>query len=373
MMNIDTKFFLAIIIALLIVISVLLFLLFKLIKNYFKRTDWSLVYPELIGMYDGMDASNSVNSEFTQDDSSVIQDLDMMLHDELSPPQTDNNIQKFKNDISDEQQSGDTVLCTTYSPDSVEKDEEFIIATFASLPEQKAEVEEAAQLIDDELIKRAEKFLNLKVKNGQEIVFVLHIDGCEIDDPTQEIIWQGEIASVEFGVKILPEFTGKKLLAKMQISINGIPAGNIKFRIKIETDSTQIIKGDAAVKATTYNNAFISYASPDRDEVLRRTQMLSATGISFFQDIMQLKPGELWEKSLYKQIDNCDVFFLFWSTSAKNSKWVMEEYKYAQGLQSKGNAIEIIPVPIEGPPAPDPPEELSHLHFNDGFLYFIRN
>ena len=58
---------------------------------------------------------------------------------------------------------------------------------------------------------------------------------------------------------------------------------------------------------------------------------------------MQLKPGELWKKSLYKHIDNCDVFFLFWSSSAKSSKWVMEEYKYAQSLQSKGNAIEIIP------------------------------
>jgi len=369
----DIKFFLAIIIVLLIVISVLLFLLFKLIKNYYKRTDWSLVYPELTGMYDGMDVSNSVNSEFTQNDSSVTQDLDMMLHDEPSPSQADSNLQKFKNEVSSELQSGDTVLCTAYSPDVAEKDEEFIVAAFVSLPEQKTEVEAAAQLIDDELVKRAEKFLNLKVKKGQEIVFVLHIDGCEIDDPTQEIIWQGEIASVEFGIKILPAFTGKKLMAKLQISINGIPVGNIKFRIKVKTDSAQIIKEDATVEATTYKNAFISYASPDRDEVLRRTQMLSATGISFFQDIMQLKPGELWEKSLYKQIDNCDVFFLFWSSSAKNSKWVIEEYKYAQSLQSKGNAIEIIPIPIEGPPAPEPPEELSHLHFNDGFLYFIRN
>jgi hypothetical protein len=362
-MNIDIKVFLTIIIALLIFVSVLLFLLFKLIKNYFKRTDWSLVYPELAGMYKGEDF----------EDDSISAALDLMVSDDPAPPETDNNLQKFKNEISSEQQSGDTVLCTAYSPNSVEKDEEFIVAAFASLAEQKAEVEEAAQLIDDELIKRAEKFLNLKVKNGQEIVFVLHIDGCEIDDPTQEIIWQGEIASVEFGVKILPEFTGNKLLAKLQISINGIPAGNIKFRIKIEADTTQNIKEDAPVEATTYKNAFISYASPDRDEVLRRTQMLSATGISFFQDIMQLKPGELWEKSLYKQIDNCDVFFLFWSSSAKNSKWVREEYKYAQGLQSKGNAIEIIPIPIEGPPASDPPEELSHLHFNDGFLYFIRN
>ncbi len=363
----DIRFFLIVIIAFLGAISILLFLLYRLIKKYFSRTDWSLVYPELMGMYEEDDMSYSIKG------NSVSQDLDQMLYEEPSPSQAADNLEKFKNDISIEQQSGDTVLCTAYSPEVVEMDEEFIVAAFVSFPEQKDEVEEAARMIDDELIKKAEKFLNLKVKNGEKISFILHIDGCEIDDPSQTITWQGEVASVEFGVKILPETTSKKLLAKLQISVAGIPAGNIKFRIKINNEESQTSIENAVVEATTYKNAFISYASPDRDEVLRRTQMLSATGISFFQDIMQLKPGELWEKSLYKQIDNCDVFFLFWSSSAKNSKWVMEEYKYAQSLQLKGKSIEIIPVPIEGPPAPDPPEELSHLHFNDGFLYFMRN
>ncbi len=366
-MEIDVRVFLLIIIIVLATIATLLFFLLGLIKHYIKTNNWNIVYPELGGMYEGEEIP------LYSKENSLTEDLDMMLADDPAPPQSDNNLEKFKNEVSTEQQPGDTVLCTAYSPNIVEKDEEFIVAAFASLPNQKAEVEEAAQLIDDEIIKRAEKFLNLKVKNGEEIAFLLRIDGCEIDDPTQEIVWQGEIASVEFGVTILPGFTGKKLMAKLQISINGIPAGNIKFRIKVEADATQMIKEDAAVEAVTYKNAFISYASPDRDEVLRRTQMLSATGISFFQDVMQLKPGELWEKSLYKHIDNCDVFFLFWSSSAKSSKWVMEEYKYAQSLQSKGNAIEIIPIPIEGPPAPAPPDELSHLHFNDGFLYFIGN
>jgi hypothetical protein len=364
-MNIDIRFYLALIIALLIVISILIFLLFRLIKKYFDRTDWRMVYPELGGMH------HSPISSFVG--NSITEDLDQMKHEEPIPPPTHSHLEKFKNDISNELRTGNTVLCTAYSPEVVEKEEEFIVAAFVSPPEQKEQVEAAAQLIDDELIKRVEKFLNLKVKNGEEISFLLHIDGCEIDDPTQSIIWQGELASVEFGVKILPEFNGKKLLAKMQISMDGIPVGNIKFRMQVEANASYIKMANAPVEATTYKNAFISYASADRDEVLRRTQMLSATGISFFQDILQLKPGELWEKSLYKQIDNCDVFFLFWSTSAKNSKWVMEEYKYAQSLQLKGIPIEIIPVPIEGPPAPEPPEELSHLHFNDGFLYFIRN
>jgi len=365
-MDIDIRFFLAFIIIILIAITILLFFILRHLKK-FVRFEWSLAYPELAGMYDGqaddfMPDSNKAHS--------IGEQLDMMLEEEPMV-QDINHREKFESEISNKQ--GDSVLCTAYAPDRVEKDEEFIIAAFASLPHQKEEVEEAAKLIDDELIKRAEKFLNLKVDKGDEVLFVLRVDGCEIDDPTQSIIWQGEIASVEFGVTVLDSFAGKKLMAKLQISVKGIPAGMIKFKIKVETDGLASPAENAAIQATNYKNAFISYASPDRNEVLRRTQMLSATGISFFQDIMQLKPGELWEQSLYKEIDKCDVFFLFWSSSAKNSKWVMEEYRYAQSLKSQGNAIEIVPIPIEGPPAPEPPEELSHLHFNDGFLYFIRN
>ena len=102
--------------------------------------------------------------------------------------------------------------------------------------------------------------------------------------------------------------------------------------------------------------------------------MLARTSISFFQDLLTLDPGERWEKALYRHIDASDVFFLFWSTSAKNSEWVMKEVRYA--LERKNldeNAPpEIVPIVIEGPPPVPPPPELEHLHFNDTFIYFIR-
>lgn len=360
LMESETRIFLIAILVLLAAILIFLGFLYFLLKKYFTRTDWSLVYPELAGMYYGDDDS------FSEPRS---QKLDRML--EKPPVATDKNLKKFEKDLL-AQQSGESVVCSAYSPNVVEIGEEFIIAAFISFPSQKEEVEKEAKLIDDELVKRAEKFLNLKAKHGDSISFVLQVENCEIDDYSQNIVWQGEITSVEFGVRVLSGFKGKKIMAKLNIGISGIPAGNIKFRIKVQEDVV-FETTDAPVKTTTYKKAFVSYASSDRDEVLRRTQMLSATGITFFQDIMQLKPGQLWESSLYREIDKCDVFFLFWSSSAKNSKWVKKEYEYAQGLQAGGKVIEIIPVPIEGPPTPEPPSELSHLHFNDGFLYFIQN
>ena len=354
---------------LLIILIILFFILWISFKNRKEMPDWTMVYPELAGMYEGFDEGRNYSLE--RADPLVSQKLDNMLEQDSSIK--NNIVDKFKNDLSSaEYLGGETVLCTAYAPNAVEVEEEFIIAAFISRPEQKKEVEEAALLIDDELIKRAEKYLNLKISAGDKILFNLQVDGCEIDDHSQTAYWMGGITSVEFGVKVLSGFNVKKLIAKLTIAINGIPAGNIKFRIKVQKDVAVFETIDAPTKATKYKNAFISYASSDRNEVLRRTQMLSASGISFFQDIMNLKPGELWEKSLYKEIDRCDVFYLFWSSSAKSSKWVKEEYKYAQNLQASGKEIEIIPIPIEGPPAPLPPDELSHIHFNDGFLYFIK-
>ena len=52
----------------------------------------------------------------------------------------------------------------------------------------------------------------------------------------------------------------------------------------------------------------------------------------------------------------------------------MEELRYALKRKA-GNDFappEIRPVILEGPPVPEPPEELSHIHFNDYLIYFMR-
>ena len=117
----------------------------------------------------------------------------------------------------------------------------------------------------------------------------------------------------------------------------------------------------------------MSYASEDRPEVLRRLQMLRPpfSDVAVFQDVLSLNPGDRWEKQLYLEIEDSDLFLLFWSTHAKNSSWVEREWRYALGRQGPDGAQPpaILPVILEGPPPPEPPKELAHLHFNDSLLY----
>lgn len=95
--------------------------------------------------------------------------------------------------------------------------------------------------------------------------------------------------------------------------------------------------------------AFLSYASPDRAEVIMRAQGLKAGGTDFFHDLLSLGPGEQASPGVMKET----------------------EYALARRAASGGRVPDIIPVLIEGPPPPTPPEALKDIHFNDCLLYVL--
>lgn len=107
--------------------------------------------------------------------------------------------------------------------------------------------------------------------------------------------------------------------------------------------------------------------------MLARVQMLRLFGIDYFQDVLKLEPGQRWAQELYRHIDSCDLFLLFWSKAARKSRWVMKEARYALERKAGGDDAppDIHPVIIEKP-APMPPRHLRHLHFSDPVVYFMK-
>ena len=160
----------------------------------------------------------------------------------------------------------------------------------------------------------------------------------------------------------------------MLVLVDSVPVGSVTFALKVTrgkvTESEPELRGD---RARRYSYAFLSYASPDRAEVIKRAQVLKAGGMSFFNDLLSLEPGERWERRLYQEIDRCDVFYLFWSSQSKASEWVMREIEYAlaRSAASENGDPDIIPVILEGPPPPTPPDTLKDIHFNDALLYVL--
>ncbi len=190
----------------------------------------------------------------------------------------------------------------------------------------------------------------------------------------QTLVWRGEPCACQFTVSAAANSTGRTFHPRVLVLVDSVPVGSLAFALKVTAEAVSKtepeLRGD---RARRYHYAFLSYASPDRAEVLKRAQGLKAGGTNFFSDLLSLDPGERWEKRLYEEIDRCDVFYLFWSSRAKASEWVMKETEYALARRAASNngGPDIVPVIIEGPPPPSPPESLKDIHFNDSLLYVL--
>lgn len=269
----------------------------------------------------------------------------------------------------------DPVDCTVFASPVAAPGQHLLVQVFAHRPEHGDTAAIMAREFDSATTRRGFRRLEIDVERGSELRFQLDMPGLAIDEPTQTLRWNGTPASVQFGVSVPAQLRSGTVIASLRVDLDTVPVGILKFKLNVES-AVQVPpqrepRGDVAY---TFHKAFISYASSDRTEVLKRVQILRQLQIDFFQDILSLEPGDRWQKLVYRHIDECDLFLLFWSSAAKRSEWVLKEAMYALG-RAKADSLgrpEIRPVIIEGPPPVEPPPELKDLHFNDPLVYLMR-
>jgi signal recognition particle receptor subunit beta len=264
----------------------------------------------------------------------------------------------------------ETADCSVFAPDETRPGDSVLVQAFAHRRQAAALVEKLARDFDEDARRRATTILHASIQRGELLTFHLTTTIGIVDPPLQSARWDGEVMSLQFGLAIPSDTLEGNCLGTLIVSRESVPVGHLKFVIKIRN------RVDAAAAALTtarrYRKAFVSYATSDRVEVLKRVQMLSQLRVDFFQDILELQPGAKWRDELFHQIDESDLFLLFWSSAARESEWVMNEVRYAIQRQASSNGEpEIMPVIVEGPPPAAPPPELQHLHFDDYLMYFM--
>jgi cold shock CspA family protein len=268
----------------------------------------------------------------------------------------------------------DEVQCTVFAPPTTMPGSTLLVQVFAHLPEEANDARAIATELDVAARRRAYRSLEATVSVGSRLEFELHMPALLIDDPVALLTWRGRTEAVQFVVSVPPETNVGSVIGTLSISRDGLPVGHVKFTLSVEAASGAMVAEPQGIEARRYRLAFVSYASHDRDEVLRRVQMLPVAGVRYFQDVLDLEPGRLWSTRLEEAIRDADVFLLFWSSHAKKSEWVRREVDFALACQRKDDLSppEIRPVIIEGPPVIPPWDDLAHLHFNDRVLYFMR-
>jgi hypothetical protein len=266
------------------------------------------------------------------------------------------------------------IKCSLFSVHEASPGDDILIQVFTHYLDKTQEAFKLAKEFDTDASLRQSKTLDADVRKESILTFELEINDISIKDTIQQLKWKGVTESVQFIVTIPDSYSKQGLIGKIRVSLDNVPIGHFCFKIGISVLSVQ--KTDIGQSnfppMKNYRYAFISYASKDRAEVLRRVQMLDIMKIRYFQDLLSLNPGDQWGKELFRQIDNADVFFLFWSSAARDSEWVLKEVEYAINKKkgNDNNPPEIYPVILESTFV-EPPDNLKHLHFNDKIVYFI--
>jgi kumamolisin len=263
----------------------------------------------------------------------------------------------------------ENVRCSVFGPAAAPPGEMILIQAFLHLVDQADSARFQATTMDSSAKLKGTKGLDFPLRRGASVEIALNGGGLVIEEPVQPAVWQGEPTFCQFRTTVPAGTKGQTFFPVVRVSVDGKLVGRIAFSLSSDPTALQPATEPLGDHAGQYKYAFVSYASKDRKEVLKQVQILEATKIKFFQDILSLRSGDLWEKKIYENIDGCDLFLLFWSQAAKDSPWVIKEAEYALARQAKdpGKEPDFVPVVLEQGVLPPP--SLSAFHFNDKVGY----
>lgn len=180
-----------------------------------------------------------------------------------------------------------------------------------------------------------------------------------------ELVWNGKYAAADFDV-YLPETYDQKTLRLIGRVYSGAAVlTDLKLILQVNATAQQ----EPTVEKCHIRSAFLSYATQDSPKVAARIQgiQLSRPDMDLFFAEESLRRGEQWQPRLFQEIENRDLFYLFWSRNAAKSEWVTRELAYA--IETKG-AMAVEPIPLEPPSVCPPPDSLKDRHFNDWTLRY---
>ena len=221
--------------------------------------------------------------------------------------------------------SSKPVNIAAFAPPTVAPGDDFYIQIVIHSPEHLAEAKAVAEGLDDatQLFKTVP--LSLVLSNRDRVRITIEGRGAEVQSPDQEFIWPGYVAHVAFAARLPTRWGARQYKPLIRVFVNGAPAGIIELKLQAIPDSDGATSSPVVEKALRFKKVFLSFSSEDRPKVLDMVKMLRAQKIDYFQDLLSLEPGQRWKEEIYTQIAACDAFYLFWSSNAKRSEWVIRE------------------------------------------------
>ena len=249
---------------------------------------------------------------------------------------------------------------------TLEAGAQFILDIWAHTQSQTEQVKELANEMGRGDLKGTKQ--GVEIVQGSVLEVHLNLAGFEVADPIDFLTWNGDPVNASFPVTAPKDCTEGSHVGTATISSHGLMICKLHFQIEIGAGA-RATSDDLTMKTERPRTAFASYSSQNRNEVLGCLQGMQkvAPDLDVDIDVLSLRSGQDYREALGTLIPAKDIFFLFWSKPASESKEV--EWEWQMALSKKG--LEFIdPVPLEDPRQVPPPAELSSLHFGDKWISF---
>jgi hypothetical protein len=202
---------------------------------------------------------------------------------------------------------------------------------------------------------------SVPVRRGSTITLVPMVAGVEFNPPRLDVTWHEDVQDSMFRMRTSAS-AGTPLFGAIEVQLEGMPIAMVPVALRVVPLGSSTAPPQVTQRAGVLDRIFVSYSRRDTTVVEACANFYRALGVQILMDAHDLRGGQDWRESLHNMISQADLFQLYWSDNSAGSSEVEHEWRYAKGLTTKGTSF-IRPLYWESP-MPEPPGELSSIHFS---------
>ena len=185
----------------------------------------------------------------------------------------------------------------------------------------------------------------------------------EFNPPLRSFRWLEDIHQEKFQLRAPAGLRGCTARGQLTVYLGALIVAEVNMALRVESSAgPELTEGESSWDfGRPFGKVFASYSH--RDSLI--VDMVQAIGTSFgheyLRDQTHLRTGQIWSREIKDMICRADLFQLFWSSNARSSTYVENEWRYALDLGRPGRFVR--PVCWERP-MPEAPAELAAVQFD---------
>lgn len=255
---------------------------------------------------------------------------------------------------------------SAFYPKEVAVEKWYSLLVYAFVPSALEAVRQDAERFKSEIgdMRETKQPVATYLARGTEITLVPSCEGVTFNPERYSFKWFEDQHRAQFRLRADTSLVDMAGNGQVTIYVGPVIVGTLKMGMLFNetgADLPSVSSEEVTGRMYRQDEIFISYSHRDTAVIRNCQKAYEALGFNVLIDSETLRSGQKWNDELMRMIERADIFQLFWSENSSTSKYCQQEWEHALKL-NKGEGF-IRPV-FWKEPIPEPPAELSDLHFD---------